>query len=206
MGIKTLWFDLGNVLLHFSFEPAFRKLARFTPLEVNEIRRYFGSHPALEADVDEGRVHERSLYKRLVRDLKLTGLSFKRFKEIWNNIFKENRPVVKLIRTLRRRGYRLVLISNTNRMHYEYIRRRYTFLGNFHRHILSYRVGARKPKRKIYERALAVSGALKNEIFYTDDRIDLTDAAFFNHGIHTHTYVNVRNLKEDMRRLGVRID
>ncbi len=202
--IKTLWFDLGNVVLFFDFGPAYRKLRRHTGLRAETIRRYFHARPRLEASLDEGRVNARSLYRRLRKDLGLLDLSFGRFKEVWNDIFWENRAVIRLLGRLKRRGYRLILISNTNRLHYDHIRRRYPVLKLFHRQVLSFRVGARKPERRIYRLALKHSRARPDEIFYTDDREELTTVAFSNHGVHTHTFRSAPSLIRALRKLGVK--
>jgi putative hydrolase of the HAD superfamily len=203
--IRTFWFDLGNVLLFFDFTPAYRYLARSSPLGVREIRSYFHRRPRLEADVDEGRIGARQLHRKLVRDLRLEGVSYPRFRRTWNAIFKANPPVIRLLRRLRAKGYRLILISNTNRLHYDYVSRKYPFLRLFHRHVLSFRTGVRKPKRRIYREALRHSRAEPRQIVYIDDRRDLVDRAGLDHGIHTHAFRTVAALRRDLRRLGVRV-
>ena len=201
--IKTFWFDLGNVILFFDFMPAFRKLARYTHLDAQQIRAYFKAHPKLEAHLDEGRVNAPALFRRLRRDLKLKKIAYADFKKIWNEIFTENRPVIELLRNLKKNGYRLVLISNTNRLHIDYIVRRYSVLQMFDHVVLSYKVRARKPHRKIYKTALAVSRAEPHEIFYTDDREDLIAAASANHGVHAHPFRTAHGLKQALNRLKV---
>src|SRR3989338_5403374 len=102
--IQTLWFDLGNVILNFDFGPAYRKLGRYTPLKTDAIRRYFHSHPDLEAHLDEGRINASALYDKIRRELKVSGLPFAEFRTIWNEIFWENKTVASLVRRLRSRG------------------------------------------------------------------------------------------------------
>ena len=48
--IKTLWFDLGNVILPFDFSPAFKRLGRIGKTDPQAIRRFFHKRPWLEAD------------------------------------------------------------------------------------------------------------------------------------------------------------
>lgn len=203
--IKTIWFDLGNVILNFDFRPAYRRLTRYTELRMSEIEAYFRNDPALEHDLDEGRVPGRALYRRLVRDLGIKGLPFAGFKRIWNRIFEPNPGMVRLLGRLKKNGYRLILISNTNRLHYEHVKRRYPFLKKyFHHHVLSYRVKARKPKPAIYEHALSISRAGCCEIFYTDDRSEMTAAAAADHCVNCHTFRTVDGLIRDLKRRGVR--
>ena len=203
--VKTIWFDLGNVILNFDFSHAYSRISKYTDWDKARIREYFVSHPALEADLDEGRAPAVVLYRRLVRDLRLKGLRFSAFKNIWNRIFWPNRPVIALIRRLKKNGYRLILVSNTNRLHYDHIRLSYPVLKLFAKHVLSFRVKARKPGRRIYETALRFSRGKGREIFYTDDRAEMTTAARANHDVNAHTYRNVRELVDDMRLLGIRV-
>ena len=203
--IKTLWFDLGNVILPFDFNPAFKRLGRIGKTDPQAIRRFFHKRPWLEADCDEGRIHGLGLYRLLRKSFNLNALPYGQFKHIWNDIFEENHEVSSIIRNLKRGGYRLVLISNTNKLHFDYLRVSYPIINAFHRHILSFRIKRRKPHRKIYQIALKTSYAKPEEIFYTDDREELTQAASENHGVHSHTFRSAKGLKKALLSRGVRI-
>jgi glucose-1-phosphatase len=204
--IKTIWFDLGRVLLNFDFKPAFKYLSRRSPLRTEEMRHYFESHPRLEAELDEGKVPASKLYQRLKKDLRFNGVDYETFKVVWSQIFSEIKPMIALMKRLKKNGYRLIMISNTNRLHYDHIKKRYSVVNYFDKIILSFRVGSRKPKALIYQKALQVSRAKPHEIFYTDDRKKLTTAAAKNHGVHIHTFRKVSMLKRRLKRLGVRCD
>jgi len=124
---------------------------------------------------------------------------------VWNGIFTPNADMIALVRRLRRhkKGYRLVLISNTNAMHYDHLRKRYAVLGLFDRHVLSFREKRRKPDEKIYRTAIRACRARPEEIFYIDDRADLTGAAA-EIGLRTHTFKNdVPALLAEMKELGI---
>src|SRR6185437_8830122 len=75
------------------------------------------------------------------------------------------------------RNRRLVLLSNTNAIHFEMIRENYPLLRHFHAYVLSYEVGAMKPLPLIYQRAIAAAGCLPEECFFTDDIPDYVEAA-----------------------------
>jgi len=203
--IKTIWFDLGNVILNFDFKPAFQRIARFTHFSPHQIKRYFDNNTSLGVDCDEGRMPASALFKLLKRDLSLNGISYKKFKAIWNEIFDINPAMVKLVKGLKRNGYRLILISNTNRLHFDYIKVKYPIVNIMDKHILSFRVRTSKPKRRIYQLALKHSKAKSHEILYTDDRKDLTTAAFLNHGIQCHTFRHASGLKQALTKLGVEV-
>ena len=200
--LKTFWFDLGNVILPFDFAPAYERLA-LHGADPDAIRGFFGERPWLEAACDTGKVPAPALYRMLRKHFSLRTLKYPEFKKIWNDIFEENREVSRLIRALKRQGFRLVLISNTNKLHFDHILRRYPVLREFHHHVLSYRLKTRKPGKKIYDRALRLSRAKKHQIFYTDDRKDFTGAAA-GHGVHVHTFTHAARLKRALGRHGIK--
>ncbi|MGH7198541.1 MAG: HAD family hydrolase [Candidatus Omnitrophota bacterium] len=196
--IKAILFDLGKVILDFNFEPAFRKLSKATGLTPEEIRGHF-SRSGLEVLYDGGKISSRRFYREVKKALK-HPLSYEAFKKIWNNIFTPKLRIMALVKQLSRRT-RLVLISNTNAMHYDHVRRKYPIFRLFDRHILSFKEKVRKPDERIYRRAIAACKAKTDEIFYIDDREDLTTAADAL-GLRTFTFKNnpdalVKRLKKE---------
>ena len=74
------------------------------------------------------------------------------FCEIWSSIFLPGTLVPEsLIAGLKKR-YPLVLLSNTNEMHFEMLERTYPILRHFEKRVLSHEVGAMKPSPLIYQR------------------------------------------------------
>ena len=191
--IKAVLFDLGKVLIHFNFEPAFRRLSKHCAHSPKEIEDFF-IQSGVEVLYDGGRLSSRAFYVAVKKALDLR-LSFLGFKNTWNHIFTPVPGMEKLVKQLRKR-HRLVLISNTNAMHFAYARKRYSVLKNFHRCVVSYKEKVRKPDERIYRLAAKACGARPNEIFYIDDRADLTQAAA-ELGFHTFTFR--RNVPELIR-------
>ena len=198
--IKAVLFDLGKVIVDFDFTPAFGRLSRHCAKKPHEIREYF-LRSGLEVLYDGGKISSAEFYRKIKTDLG-HSLDYGRFKKIWNEVFTLNKETGRLIKKLKRR-YRLVLISNTNALHYKYLCGRYTVLEHFDRHILSYKEKIRKPDEKIYRTAIRACRAKPHEILYIDDRSDLTEAARAL-GIHSFTFRNNHGeLREKMRILGV---
>jgi len=73
--------------------------------------------------------------------------------------------------------YKLVLLSNTNAIHFEMIRENYALLRHFHERILSTRAHAMKPRREIFQAALDRCGCPPEQCFYTDDIAAYVEAA-----------------------------
>jgi putative hydrolase of the HAD superfamily len=184
--IKAILFDLGKVILHFDFAPAFKKLSKASGKTPEQVKNYF-LESGLEVLYDGGKISSKRFYAEVKKALGHT-LSEAEFRRCWNEIFTPNAETVRLIKKLAKK-YRLVLISNTNEMHYEYIRRRYKVLDHFDTLILSFKEKSRKPDHKIYRTAIRACGAKAHEIFYIDDRSDLTEAAS-ELGFHSFTFKN----------------
>ena len=198
--IKAVLFDLGKVLLHFDFDPAFRRLAGHCNSSPRDIEAFF-IQSGLEVLYDGGKISSREFYREVKKALGLR-LNFHEFREMWNHIFTPIRPMVRLVARLRPR-YRLVLISNTNAMHFDHAKRRYPVLKKFQRHILSYKEKMRKPDERLYRLAVRACGVKPSEIFYIDDRADLTEAAA-ELGLHTYTFKNdPAQLIKTMRRMAI---
>lgn len=200
MSIKAVLFDLGKVLLHFDFGPAFRRLSRHTGKTPEEISRFF-TESGLEVLYDGGKVSSAAFYREVRRGLGFS-LTYTGFRDIWNGIFTPVPGMAALVRRLGRKR-RLVLISNTNEMHFAYVKKNYPVLGCFDRHIVSYREKMRKPDERLYLAAQKACRAKPHEILYIDDREDLTEAAH-ELGFHVHTFKkDVPKLKGVLKKHGL---
>jgi putative hydrolase of the HAD superfamily len=198
--IRAVLFDLGKVILDFNFAPAFERFAAKTGLSIAEIRDFF-SVSGLEVLYDGGIISSREFYRQVKKGLG-HDLSYSEFENIWNDIFTPIPSMIDLVQRLHGR-YRLVLVSNTNAMHYRHVRRRFPVFNRFERHILSFREKVRKPDQRIYARAARACGARPAQIFYIDDREDLTQAAS-EMGFQTFTFKkNLDQLLKKMRLLGI---
>lgn len=198
--IKAVLFDLGKVLVDFDFDPAFKRLAQHARCAPEAVKSYFmGSE--LEVLFDGGKLSNFQFYKRVKKDLRHRA-TYPEFTKIWNEVFTLKKEMLALLKKLSRH-YRIVLISNTNGMHYVHIRDKYKFIHHFDKLILSYKEKIRKPDPRIYQLAMKACCAKAHEIFYIDDRLDLTDAAK-ELGFHAFTFKNnYSDLKKRMTELGI---
>ncbi len=191
--IKAILFDLGKVILDFDFSPAFKTLSKASGRPPKEVRAFF-MESGLEVLYDGGKITSKSFCDEVKKSLG-HSLSEIQFRRCWNEIFTPNQKTIRLIKKLAKK-YRLVLISNTNEMHYEYIRRKYTVLSYFDAVVLSFKEKRRKPDAAIYRKAIRECAAKPHEIFYIDDRSDLAAAAA-ELGMHSFTF---KNNHDELRR------
>jgi glucose-1-phosphatase len=170
---RAVIFDLGKVLLHFDFQRGYRALAERCPHAACDIPARIGAN--LVEKFETGRISSREFFAQFSRQIELSA-GYDEFCEIWNGIFTETLIPEAMLEGLASR-YRLLLLSNTNAIHFEMIRRTYPMLRHFHHLVLSYEVGAAKPHPEIFEEAVRRAGCRPEECFYTDDVPKFVDAA-----------------------------
>jgi len=172
---KAVIFDLGRVIINFDFERGYRALEGLCPYPAAEIPgRIFGA--GLVRSLETGLIEPREFYAQFSRLLNLT-IDYSRFCEIWNCVFTQPLLPESLLESLAAR-YRLVLLSNTNPIHFEWIRADIPhLLRHFHGMALSYEVKAMKPQPEIYRAALALAQCRPEECFFTDDIPEYVEGA-----------------------------
>ena len=122
-----------------------------------------------------------------------------------SDIFTLNEPIVPVLDALKRRGHRLVLLSNTNISHFEFVRTKFDVLSRFDECVTSYGVGAAKPEAPIFEAAKGAIGCPPKECFYTDDIPQYVEAAR-GHGFDAEVFVGVPQLIGHLRDRAISID
>lgn len=111
------------------------------------------------------------------------SLSEEKLIELWNNIIKDF-PVHRLefLKKLKMDGtYNLVLLSNTNELHINFIKDQVRFYDSFRsqfdKFYLSHEIHLRKPNHDIYEFVLESNQLRPEECFFIDDTAENTLAA-----------------------------
>lgn len=192
--IKVIVFDLGNVILPFDLSICCNRLARvsgFAPEEIYDI----GLGNELIHNYEEGRLSSQEFYEAVCLRLK-TKITYYDFCQMWNEIFIENEDVSALIRSLKE-NYRLLLLSNTNELHFNFARKTFSVLEEFEDYILSFRLGYAKPNPLIFQEAIRRANCKPEEIIYTDDIADYVTTAE-NLGIQGIHFRSSKQLKEDL--------
>jgi len=197
---KAIFFDLGKVLIHFDFRRGYRALEGLCPYTAAEIPRRLAGTGLVER-FETGRVEPRDFVDQICRILELK-VDFDQFSVIWSSIFTDILIPQSMLEGLGRR-YRLVLVSNTNALHFEMIRQTYGSLLRYFDHlVLSYEVHAMKPMPEIFQAAVDAAGCRPDECFYTDDIVAYTEAAK-RMGIDAVTFESRIQLEGEMRRRGI---
>ena len=172
---SVMVFDLGNVLLPFNYQRAVKKL--------NDLEKGLGENfiDFYKANYEYHRAFERGdMPEDEFVEKMLSALGHKIDKEtfcrLYSDIFSENKEVVDLLPKLKK-NYTLVLLSNTNIIHYKYGWKKYKFIQNFDKIVVSYEAGANKPEKKIYRAVESLTGEHSARHFFIDDIAEYVDAA-----------------------------
>ncbi|HEY2809855.1 MAG TPA: HAD family phosphatase [Rhabdochlamydiaceae bacterium] len=162
---RTVFFDLGNVLLYFDTLKMYQQIARLCSLDLEEVTTAYLHHID---SCEKGSVNTQKLHENFTR-LAKKEIDLEEFRHALGNIFKPNEQVIDIVKELKNSNTRLFVLSNTQEAHFEFALDRFPFLQLFDGYVLSYKVGARKPDKKIFEEALRIADCKKQECFYTDD-------------------------------------
>jgi len=204
-GIKVILFDLGNVLVDFNFMPAVERISGFCSKRPDEILKIFFNSEVTNS-FEKGVLSAEEFYTR-VKDKLGLKLSYEYFVPIWNEVFffsQTNRSVYHIANCLKKR-YRIGLLSNTNILHYNYIKKSFPVFNVFERLFLSFEMGVIKPDKAIYNKVISDLGVSPENIFYTDDRCELVSSAS-GLGIKSFVFSGAEQLIKDLSSLGIIFD
>jgi glucose-1-phosphatase len=201
--IKAAIFDLGNVLVDVDAGVAAERVAALggKPL----CAAFFES--SLMSDFETGKLSPEDFFSS-VKSLLSLEIGYGEFLQIWNEIFsisEKNLLVRRLVQNLSG-NMPVVMLTNTNVLHYEYLIKAWPGLfAPFHHVITSFEAGSRKPEAAIYRVALSRLNCAPEEAFYTDDRPELIEAAN-RLGIRGSVFAGFEKLKNDLAGEGVQTD
>ena len=183
---KTLIFDLGGVLIDLHIERSFAALvalgADASLLTEKDclINRYMMQY-------DRGDITTDEMFDYIASQLPVEqcndGLR-ERIAEVWNMMLGEYAPYkFRRLQELRKQGYRVVMLSNTNDGHWDEIERLFIqTMGEplsdfFDAFYLSYRIHRRKPEPEVFLELLAAEGVAAADCLFFDDSAENCEAA-----------------------------
>ena len=200
--IKCIISDLGGVMLKLDPGRACRKLAKIPyKLEYGEMGWF--TPERTHKLMDSGKITRRQVYELLIKNLALKGLTQRQFEEAFGNVFTNNLPVQRIMKKLSEK-YSMALLSNTNPIHFDYVRKNFTIIRIFSYKILSYKEGFVKPQKQIFKIALKKLRRKPSECIFVDDKLANVTAAR-KMGINAIQYKTAPKLRSELRKLGAEI-
>jgi len=115
---SVIIFDLGNTLIKFDHNISAKKFANLFHLDSEEVRKLFFDSKLTQA-FERGQISSKDFHAGITKHLGVV-IPFKDFVSIWNDIFWEDEGSCAIARMLKK-DYKLFLLSNISRLHYEYI-------------------------------------------------------------------------------------
>jgi HAD superfamily hydrolase (TIGR01509 family) len=174
--IKTLIFDFGDVFINLDKQGSMKNA-----LDLFGIETFEDDMIATNIQYEIGNISTSEFiqfYKSKFPSLIDTDII-----NAWNYIIKDF-PKYRLdfIATLaQNKKYKLVLLSNTNDLHIDYIKRNISFYEAFKNYFdefyLSQDIHLRKPDKDIFEFILKENNLIANECLFIDDTKDNTEIA-----------------------------
>jgi FMN phosphatase YigB (HAD superfamily) len=198
--IRALIFDLGKVIVPFDFNRGYRAMEGLCGLPAADIPKRIGTTD-LVIRFETGLVEPKDFVAELSALLGLR-VDYDQFCNIWSSIFLPDTLIPEAMLESLGRKYRLLLLSNTNAIHFTMIREQYPFVRHFDELVLSHEVKAMKPSPKIYREAIARAGCPAEECFFTDDVAAYVEAAR-KEGIDAEQFVSLEKLQKDLKARGI---
>lgn len=198
--IKTIIFDFGDVFINLDKEGAHQHALQLFGLD-----EFPEELIAINTLYEQGLI-ETEEFIDFYED-NFEGVSRQQIIDAWNFMIQDF-PKYRLdfIKQLKAEGkYKLILLSNTNELHINYIKEHVPFYEEFKscfdNFYLSHEINLRKPEATIFEFVLAENNLNPEECVFIDDTLENTTAAadlgFFtwNNNPKTQDVINLFELK-----------
>ena len=173
--IRTFLFDMGNVLAFFSHDRMCEQMGALCGRTREEIQALL-IDSGKQWEFERGQLSAEEFHQWF-EEAAGQSVSYPDLVRAGSDIFELNASIVPVLDTLKDRGHRLVLLSNTCISHFEFIWNEYEVLQRFDDFATSYKAGAIKPERPIFDLALSKIQCAPEEAFYTDDIADYVNVA-----------------------------
>jgi len=199
MALRAVIFDLGNVLAFHDNALLFRKLGERAGLAEGEVGRRLLGDPLWD-EANRGRLDGDGIRREVSRAL---GFPFAKdeFEVLWSCHFTLNAPVFPLIERLVGM-VKLLLLSNTNVLHRDFVVPRLPILQRFDHLLCSCDLGLIKPEPALFQAALARAGCAPDEAAFFDDLPAYVQAAQAL-GLHGRVFTTADAFPEQLRSLGL---
>ncbi|WP_147200406.1 glucose-1-phosphatase [Pantoea sp. CCBC3-3-1] len=170
-------FDLGNVIVDIDFNRVLGVWSDLGRVPLSTLQSHFTMGENFHRH-ERGEISDEAFAEQMCDELDL-ALSYEQFVAGWQAVFVDVRPeVIQLMKKLRERGDRVVILSNTNRLHCSFWPTQYPEVQQAADKLyLSQDMGMRKPEARIYQQVLREEGVTADRAIFFDDNQENIDAA-----------------------------
>lgn len=162
-------FDLGNVIVDIDFKRVLGVWSKLSSVPLATLSERFTMGEVFQQH-ERGEISDEDFARQLSDEMGLS-LSFEQFAEGWQAVFVALRPeVITIMQKLRAEGHRVVVLSNTNRLHCNHWPQHYPEVAAAADHLyLSQDLGMRKPEARIYQHVLSAESIPAEQAVFFDD-------------------------------------
>lgn len=201
--IKVICLDLGKVIVDYDPTIPLNALGTRSALSLPEIMQVLNDREPLLL-FDRGRYSRSDFYRTMCARLRL-DVSTEEFERLWTSLFLPEPLLPESFLLGLKRRYRLLMLSNVNEVHFEFIWKNYPLVRHIEDRLLSYELGCLKPEPAIYRIAIDRAGVRPEEIFFADDRPENVEAAR-QAGIVATCFQSEQQLKLALSQAGVVVE
>ena len=196
---KAIIFDLGAVILNINYQ---NTIDEFTKLGVNNAATFYSKkvQTNLFNQIETGMISSNEFLKALQKETKNANIN--QVEKAWNAMLLDlPEKRIQLIEKLKKNNYSIYLLSNTNAIHIDAIKKQLgkrkwlAFCKLFDKMYLSHELGLRKPDVKIFEYILNEQKLKAEEVFFIDDSPQHIASAK-KIGIHCHHLLDDENITD----------
>lgn len=181
--LKNIIFDIGNVLCTFDPDHFLQEMMEDEKVIFDLKEFYFKD---IWKEYDRGYWSVEDMVQMGVKEYPEYELFIRKMMEHWKEYVLPIPSSMKLIDSLKEKGYDLYILSNIPQDSYEYLSTHYTFMSKMKGGIYSYQEKVIKPEEEIYLRLIEKYKIQPKESVFIDDRMENVEAAqkFGIYGIH----------------------
>ena len=208
--IKAIIFDIGGVLELGKY--SWLRLTRHKSISLHQfmakklkisLDQWFDSIDTVYAQSIEGKITKQKALSVMARDLETNPLYLEKlFIKGYRKYFKLNRKLFSFAFALRKKGYKIAILSDQWHVSKEALLMTPKYTRKFDASIISCDVGVRKPNPQIYKMALNKLKIKSQEAIFVDNQKWNTEAAE-KLGIKAILFKNNRKLIKELRNLNI---
>lgn len=174
--INTIIFDFGEVFINLDIEGFTEKA--FSMLKVDKLPEEITAFNGL---YEQGLISTDEFIQFYLENFPY--LKREDIIDTWNSILKDfPKHRLDFLKEIKKsKNYKLILLSNTNDLHIEWIKENISFYEEFkdcfNQFYLSHQINLSKPNKDIFEFVINKNNLIPNECLFIDDKKENTDAA-----------------------------
>ena len=167
--IRNIIFDLGNTLVYYDFRYFYEGVSRLEKkLQPVALQRFI-TEKKLGDKLCTGKIHPKQAFRIIKKKFNMK-IGYNDFIYLYANIFWENTYMKNFLEKITKYGeFKIVLLSNTDIVHFGFIKKNFPYVNLIRYKVLSYKTGMLKPSKKIFLYTLKKYKFLKNETLLIDD-------------------------------------